>query len=348
MERTSYIPTLNGWRAVAILLVIGAHSVPMLRNEGSRTSDIAASILSHGGIGVDIFFAISGYLICTLLLREKELSRIDLLAFYIRRFFRIVPPIAVYLMVLAILTATAVVSVRPKELLASLLFVRNYSDGSWYTGHFWSLAIEEHFYLFVPFVLSAFAWKESLRIAVAVVICCALIRFCEYLWLPLPNIEFRTEARIDAIMYGAITALLVFRNGSALKRMANGAVVISLLGGVLLLCYFIPTMPFRRTIMAIVMPVPIIYTVLHPESLVGGILEFNLLQWIGKISYSLYIWQMLFLVPGDRDMPLLQSFPVAFVLIFFAASASYFLIERPLIRLGRRVNYKPESSDLPD
>jgi peptidoglycan/LPS O-acetylase OafA/YrhL len=58
------------------------------------------------------------------------------------------------------------------------------------------------------------------------------------------------------------------------------------------------------------------------------------LQWIGKISYSLYIWQMMFLVPADRPMPLIQSFPTAFILTFGCAIASYLLIERSCIRFG--------------
>jgi peptidoglycan/LPS O-acetylase OafA/YrhL len=72
--KRAYIPTLNGWRAIAVLLVIGAHSYTMLHNSATTLGNFVASVLSHAGIGVDIFFGISGVLICTLLLQEKEIA----------------------------------------------------------------------------------------------------------------------------------------------------------------------------------------------------------------------------------------------------------------------------------
>lgn len=83
-----YIPTLDGWRAVAVLLVIGAHSTRMLQEPSSPIAHLAARFFAHGGFGVDVFFAISGFLIVTLLLREKMANRIDLPGFYKRRAFR--------------------------------------------------------------------------------------------------------------------------------------------------------------------------------------------------------------------------------------------------------------------
>lgn len=334
--RPNYIPTLNGWRAVAVLLVIGAHSYTMLQNSGTKTGNMLASVLAHGGIGVDIFFAISGFLICTLLLHEKERTgAINLTSFYIRRFFRIIPSMWVYLAVVAALKLYGILDfVRSYDITSAALFFKNYTQGPyWYTDHFWTLAIEEHFYLFVPLLLASFSWKRSLQVAIAIVIICAMVRAIEYELLA-SKVEFRTEARIDAIMYGAIAALLCDRFTAQIKKYLTPVAVLFILCTAFIGCAVFPEMPIRRTLMAAAIPVPIVFTVLNPTLALGRLLEFMPLQWIGKISYSLYIWQMMFLVPADRPMPLVQSFPMAFILTFGCAIASYLLIERPFIRFG--------------
>jgi peptidoglycan/LPS O-acetylase OafA/YrhL len=92
LGRAFYIPALDGWRAIAVGLVIGAHCVPALINSGWKVGKYAAAGFERGGVGVDIFFCLSGYLISTILLREKERTKtIDFASFYIRRVFRIVP-----------------------------------------------------------------------------------------------------------------------------------------------------------------------------------------------------------------------------------------------------------------
>ena len=97
-RKPGYIPTLDGWRAIAILLVIGAHCCPALLRTGTAVGKGLAALFIHAGYGVDVFFAISGYLIGTLLLKEKSANgTISLGRFYTRRVFRILPPILVYL-----------------------------------------------------------------------------------------------------------------------------------------------------------------------------------------------------------------------------------------------------------
>lgn len=197
-ERPGHIASLDGWRALAVLLVIGAHSARLLRETNTALGARAASFFQHAGFGVDIFFALSGFLICTLLLREKEQGAIDLWAFYRRRVFRIVPPILVYLTVLLAISAAGGFALSTTEVAAVVLFLRNYVTGNWYTGHFWSLAVEEHFYIVVPLVIAFCSRERALRIALAAAITCAVVRFFEWK-LQLPGeIDFRTEARFDA------------------------------------------------------------------------------------------------------------------------------------------------------
>jgi peptidoglycan/LPS O-acetylase OafA/YrhL len=106
-----YIATLDGWRAIAIGLVISSHSIPMLQNNGSRPALLLATLFEHQGYGVDIFFALSGFLITTLLLRERSRTgSISLKRFYVRRFFRIIPPIVCYLASFYILLQTGIIA----------------------------------------------------------------------------------------------------------------------------------------------------------------------------------------------------------------------------------------------
>jgi peptidoglycan/LPS O-acetylase OafA/YrhL len=151
--RTGYFPTFDGWRALAVLAVVLAHDTTY--NAGPLNTNW---FHQHAQFGVSIFFGISGLLICSRLLQEETAhGRISLKGFYVRRGFRILPPVAGYLLVIGMLSLFHFISVSPREWIASLLFFRNYgflvgtaAKYDWYTFHFWSLAVEEHFYLILP------------------------------------------------------------------------------------------------------------------------------------------------------------------------------------------------------
>jgi peptidoglycan/LPS O-acetylase OafA/YrhL len=354
-ERRLYIPTLDGWRAIAICLVIGAHSVPALLNSGTVMGRGLASLFRHPGYGVDVFFALSGYLICTLLLQERELvGEMNLRRFYVRRAFRILPPVIGYLGVLIVLRALVLPEVSRSEILAVLAFARNYWAGSWYTGHFWSLAVEEHFYLLIPFLFSRLRWRAALRAAVALAIAIALCRFLN-LEYGLGNgifsgtdPKFRTENRFDALMCGAILALLLRRESIRkwLARRLSVPAVMALLVIVTVVLSLLESHAVHRSVLAIVMPLFIAHTVLRPTTMVSQLLELPLVRWIGRISYSLYLWQQLFLTPYTRPLGALQAFPFALAAAVMCAAGSYYLIEKPLIRLGHRLAASPLSPRL--
>jgi len=151
------MPTLDGRRAVAILSVVSYHDrLYSLRPLGTGW------IHRFGLYGVDLFFAISGFLICSRLLEEERLfGHFSLRSFYVRRAFRILPPALVFLIVVAALALARVFQLHVRELVVTLLFLRNYSGlagtltpDSNFVEHFWSLAVEEHFYLILPGVLA--------------------------------------------------------------------------------------------------------------------------------------------------------------------------------------------------
>jgi peptidoglycan/LPS O-acetylase OafA/YrhL len=341
-RQANYIPTLDGWRAIAILLVIGAHCTPALLHSNSLGRKLAG-FFTHAGYGVDVFFAISGYLIGTLLLKEKQANgRISLAKFYTRRVFRILPPILVYLATICILHRLNILPIlSTSEVIAVLLFFRNYAAGGWYTGHLWSLAIEEQFYMVIPCLLSMLRWRLALITATTLAILSAIVRAVEYgrYMFFIDTMQFRTENRIDALMCGVILALLLQNEEIRewMNRRLSLVTMLLLLAATAAGVLIFNGQPIRRTIISIALPLLIAHTVLHPDRFWSRWLEYSPLRWIGRMSYSIYIWQMLFLVPNVRRLGWLQGFPQAFVFILLIAAASYYFIEKPMIRIGHRL-----------
>ena len=140
-----YYPFLDGLRAIAIITVILCHVL--------RYSQWLNFV--DGTIGVHLFFIISGFLITTLLLKEKvKRGNVSLKNFYIRRVLRIFPVAYLYLIVLLVLNVLFKLGITAQSFVGAALYVRNLPVASdWYTGHFWTLSIEEQFYLFAPIVL---------------------------------------------------------------------------------------------------------------------------------------------------------------------------------------------------
>lgn len=338
-----YIPTLNGWRAIAVSLVIGAHSATLLANNGSWLATKFRALFTHGGCGVDIFFALSGFLIWTLLLREKERNgRISPSRFYVRRLFRIMPPLLLYLFCVFLLSTLKVLPhIDRSEFVAVLLFYRNYIYGTWYTGHFWSLAVEEHFYLFAPVFIFAFNRKWAVRLTVILIGVCICIRAFEFVHPPTTGfaLEYRTENRYDGLLAGCFLALLMQYTKSRdwLRTHLSTSVFLGTLVCVPIVLTVFTSQPARRTVIALVMPILIGYTVLNSKSAMGRLLEHAVLKWLGAISYSLYLWQTLFLPQTGRPLGVLQEFPFALIVPLLCATLSFHLVETPMIKIGHRL-----------
>ena len=338
--KNNYIPTLDGWRAVAILAVMASHvAIPLVATHSwMRWAE-------QGAAGVDVFFALSGFLICSRLMEEHDRNgRIDWKGFYRRRAFRILPPYMAYLGALAVLAAAGLVVVSRQDWAACLLFCRNYLAGnywSWETGHFWSLAVEEHFYLMFPLLL-AFLGPKRLRVAAPFLLLgLEAWRMADfrYHWfdmiLPGTVTPYRTDVRVSGIAYGCWAALLLHvpRIRALARRYASGAAITALAAGVLVCLYLYPPMfvLWQRVLIAALVTA----TTLAPRTLWGRLLEAAPLRWIGRLSYSLYVWQQLFLAP--TPVYFVHVFPLNVALAFATAWCSYRFVEQPLMALGRRV-----------
>jgi len=343
-----YIPTLDGWRAIAIIGVMAFHGFQHYFDVGGRYENPwAKSVTAAGAKGVDIFFAISGFLICSRLLQEEEeRGGISLKGFYIRRAFRILPPALVYLFTLLIFTLLGLMAVYKSGILASLFFYRNYRGADYNTAHFWSLSVEEHFYLLFPLLLTTLRRRNTMYVTVIISFAIAIWRYLSarysFIAPSWQNIQ-HTDQCADGLLWGCWTALLVHSpaNRDWLKRYLKTWVWLLLAAGLILNAKF--RTPVSQMIQAALIPWLLLGTVIVPSSIVSRVLENRLLRWIGRLSYSLYLWQQLFLrLHDDTSLPtlfaLLQKFPLNFVFSFIAATLSYYLVEQPLVRRGHRLS----------
>jgi peptidoglycan/LPS O-acetylase OafA/YrhL len=305
--------------------------------------------------GVHIFFGLSGFLITSKLIAdEQKHGRISLWGFYIRRTFRILPATLFFLFAVGALALAGVLDVTLGRWLSSLLFSANYStaDYSWYLGHFWSLAVEEHFYLIWPAV---FLWLGVLRRrlgwAIAAAMTVAVWRVIDFKFQitgATPAMFLgRTDIQVDHIIWGVIIALAyadpAYRPSlqRVLSNPSVGVLLLLALAGMLL----IPDVDWKLkfalyTVHGLVVPLAILSTYLNTRGRVSQFLELPLMRLIGRLSFSLYLWQQLFFVWQAHRVPelaVLQVFPGNVVAVLVCAMISFWLIEEPFIALGRKI-----------
>lgn len=352
--KQGYLPTLDGWRAIAILAVIVDH---VFGYSFQTRLPLLFALTRIGPNGVSLFFAISGFLICSRLLEEQaSTGRISISGFYVRRASRILPAAMTYLAIIGILGVAGAVTITRWEWWSSVLFFRNYLSPSmivtgWggYTVHFWSLAVEEHFYLIWPALLVLSGTKRAKWVAGGLAIAVACWRSFDLrhqiFERHAQGILFgsRTDTRLDGLLLGCLAALLLADPDS---RALFLRVMKSWVWYLCVLAYLCIQIVFRRHYYTILesalLPVIIATTVLRPNTWVGRLLEFRWVRWFGRLSYSLYLWQQLFLVPGATyPWSRLQSFPLNCALLVAVAALSYHVVERPAIRLGHKLAPPP-------
>ncbi len=342
--RGQYIPILDGWRAVAILLVLLFHGLLNSDLSGSPRLDALSRYAGKSGtLGVLIFFCISGYLI-TQKLRSESRARGTFSArdFYIKRVFRILPPLAVYLLVLVALFAAGVITLRRGDW-AAPIFLTNYItwSSSWYTTHFWSLSVEEHFYLFWPACAILAGWRRALGVGVLVIAVVGIWRPWELHHILDPVLRARalqrTDMRLDYIMMGCVVALAIefYPWTAGMLRRLGGTLGL----GLLLLALIVSTRPAwldLRSFQAAILTLMVCGSSVRNARLPSLLLANPVALYIGRLSYSLYIWQQIILSPSNHALirsP--QALPIKYALVFGVASLSYYLVERPSIALGR-------------
>ncbi len=358
---SGYLPSLDGWRALAILGVMMTHDAPWslgpLTNAGWR---------GWGGDGVYLFFAISGLLICWRILKEESLvGEFHLKSFYVRRILRIQPAAIAYLCVVAGFRLAGCLHEYWRFWFGALFLYQNFLfhamqehliEYGLFTGHFWTLAVEEHFYILLSLLLF-FVRKHRIPVfAVLLILILSAQRIAMRHGLFSVDVSGRrTYWLIQLLLWPALVAMLlrVPRIRAICQRWFHPWLIFS---GTLLLVLGRESMdarhviwnPFagdfsmqRQTIFRL-FPLWLVATMLHPRSWTTRLLEAPLLRFVGRLLYSVYLWHVFFfhLTAAQVTFGPLRALglrPAKYVMTAIAALLSYYLVEKPFIRLGHRL-----------
>jgi len=335
---------LGGWRAVSVLLVILHHVFSIQFYGLVQHSYVLWHILGLAGfLGVDTFFLISGFVICRLLISEEtQYGFISVKGFYYRRIFRILPPLYVYLISLTLLIALGFIQERWTALAIGAAFLSdvNLLPGGWFLGHTWSLAVEEQFYLVFPTV-----WILSRRRGRASVFACIFLLCVGWnLMLAVshqmnPAVDARTRVGFACICYGVLMAIHEHR----LRRFA-ARVPGWIVGGLaaVVLIHPVPHGALNESIFSTLLMLPAIGLILMYSLECGGLLRSFLccgpVQAIGLTSYGIYLWQQLFTAPISLYSFAPSAAPFFLALLFVVVPLSYFFVEKPAMRLGKKLS----------
>ncbi len=344
-----HIPSLDGLRAISFGIVFAAHA--------------GLDHVVPGGFGVTVFFFLSGYLITTLMrLEYDKTGHVSLRKFYLRRVLRILPPFYLILSVATLLCAIGFLPGRIElaPLLAQVLHYANYwmiSHGTEGTapgtGVYWSLAVEEHFYLLFPLVYLALRRTRATpgKQAGTLWALCAFILLlrCVLVFVvraPSDRTYLGSDTRFDSILFGCILA--VYGNPaldpSAIAERLWKYLLLPL-GVVGLLVSFLFRAPeFRETLRYSLQGVSLlpvfVCAIRYPGWGVMRMLNTRPMAFIGVLSYSLYLVHQVVLASAhDRLRPSLGPIlaaVAAFAISLLLAELVHLAVEKPCARLRRR------------
>ena len=349
-EARRRIGGLDSVRAVSILLVLVDHGA-----EAYAQSWVGVLFLSIGGLGVETFFVLSGFLITMLLLAELERSgRIDYLAFYRRRIARLMPAFVLYLLI-----GVAVLTWRHKPvpweaMLAGLLYVVNYYQAftgapTHWVSHCWSLAVEEQFYFIWPLAAGALAARRigfARALAAAIVAVWVLRAALALAGVPEVYLYRALETRADQLLAGCLLAVLVRE-----PRIQQRLVSLWRLPGLALalaLAVWLSTMAghygsYRYTVGYVIEPI-FIALLIHwavqrsaGPGIAGRALRNPALVHIGRVSYGIYLFHGMLMLSVVRPVHAWTgSFVLALVLaigvVIAFSTLSFRFFETPMRR----------------
>lgn len=330
------IPTLDGFRALAIAFVMLSH--------------VGLGHYAPGQFGVTLFFFLSGYLITTLLRRELiHHGQVSYKGFYLRRAVRILPPMWLAIGLAVLFSLAGLIHPLGFGWLAfDFAFLSNYFPGSGVPIGLWSLSVEEHFYVLFPVVAIAIAARRGAGACAAV---CALVcvvalgvRIGEVSRLDnFADVNFWTHTRLDSILFGAILALwnnpVIDREDRLPGRL--GSYLIG--GGLLAISFLIRDEAFRQTLRYTVQGIGLIFifnAAIRDEAFAHRLLDNAPFRLLAALSYTLYLVHGTFVQASE---PLAASIghaaaaSVGLGLAFAFAYASLMWMEEPLARWRRGV-----------
>jgi peptidoglycan/LPS O-acetylase OafA/YrhL len=304
----AYFPAFDVFRGIGILFVVLAHT--------PTWNYTLAPIRPIGALGVHMFFALSGFLITYRFVEEYEQTgRIDLRSFYRRRARRILPPAVIYLAVLAAMGMASL-----KEIAACLFFYRNLITGGWYTGHFWSLSLEEQFYLAWPLLLVGLGIARARIAGIGIIVLTVIWRIHVFSVDAAANI-YRPDLLADHLLWGCLIALS-WKKVLLIPGWIRMGIGVAGIVAATLLIYEQPR--FWQPVFALCVAVGFILAAEASQSWAAKLMP---VRKLGEASYDCYLWQSLFLpLPFARmALPFAQRLPWSYLFIGVITAGSFWL-----------------------
>jgi peptidoglycan/LPS O-acetylase OafA/YrhL len=352
----SYLPALDGVRAIAILLVICVHFCQLYLE---KSHSMIWRLGLGGQTGVDLFFVLSGFLITRILLDAKG-SPHFLRNFYVRRALRIFP--LYYLTLIALFVILPALHITPwvpaKQSFWYWIYLHNIPltfNPALLTGpnHFWSLAVEEHFYLVWPFVVLMLSTRNLYKAVAAAVAVSLLSRM---VWAQYDT-YYLTLARLDGLALGA--AIAVFASTQPNQSLARlvpwakgifGAVAIAMLVPLVLPHFQLLVMRvLRNTLIALLFASGLVLIIENRSGIVSRLLSTPFMRSIGKYSYAMYIFHP-FILDWMYARGMTYSLPwllAGAALTYIAGWISWHALEKPILSLKRYFEYVPLKEGAP-
>ena len=347
--RFSYYPQLEGFRGLSIVVVLIAHTA-------------FPALGPLGGLGVMMFFVLSGFLITGLLIKERTRSgNISLSRFYRRRALRIFPAFFTFMAIVCLLISLGYITdVGWPTVAVVCLYLSNMFGHSQSLAHIWSLSLEEQFYAVWPVLFRA-ARHRILWLAGGLFLFVGLSRAIAIGIAPdssyfTATFYERPWFRFDSILIGCCLALILYTkqpDPASIRRMMRPfAPVVVFLAALLWTmtaehCRWLR--PCYQTVQMSLMAALLLHLIAWPTSFAARLLSSHPLRWLGGVSYSLYLWQQPFLITRVPNWGFLRHFPWNLVCLFSIGISSHYLIERPFLKLKDRLSHpipEPNPSDL--
>lgn len=352
---TFYIPSLDGLRTLSILAVFIGHTNHIL------------GLDVGGGFGVTIFFFISGYLITTLLRQEYETwGKIALQKFYLRRIFKILPPMYFSILFGVTLITTGLITSQMTVggITAAVLFSANYWRAAGHTGIpepmfvLWSLAVEEHFYLLFPLLyigLRKIVPKVRYQVAILVSVCIGVLLWRSYLHfhagLGWQSINVRTDTRLDGLLWGCVLAIAFNpmmdppRGPDYIWKwvaapIGVGCILVSSLGAEF-------ESHIGYTLQSIGIGLVLVAVIRFPTFWAFRPLNWHPIAWLGKRSYSFYLIHYYILWSVHTHVALngpIQT-TLAFVITVIASAIMYRHIEIPFAKMRNQLSRRNRAAN---
>lgn len=336
------IPSLDGLRAVSIVLVLAGHAVV-----GVHHSFLLRALTGHADFGVRVFFVISGFLITSLLLKERnQFGGISLRLFYIRRALRILPAFFLFICCVALLSAFGVVPVPAWSWLYVLTYTVNFAPFPpfcWVLIHLWSLSVEEQFYLLWPLVMKNARSRTCAAVAILAIFAGPATHAFEtfgsftlpgYGPFPLVCAPIAMGSLLAMIAPKVRIVIVSSKLLSDSRILLLTLILIFLLDSVSIDNHFGAFIDLLQIAQSALLTLCVARLVFIPTGLSGRVLNSAPFVMIGKLSYSLYLWQELFLYKLAGKGILMSVLAIA--LTFGAASTSYWSLEVRFLRLRKK------------